>query len=58
MFTAAAVDAVLSILMLLAWRTRKTYAGFGAWICTHLFLLPAFVLLGLRGGTFPISCRW
>ena len=49
MFASAAVDAMLSAIMLLTWHTRKTYPGFGCWTIGHLTLLPALILFGLRG---------
>src|SRR5712692_6013073 len=49
MFASATIDAMLSVVMLLAWHTRKTYPGFGSWTIGHFCLLPAFLLFGLRG---------
>ena len=45
----AAGCATLSIIMLLLWRTSKTYPGFGLWTAGHLTNALGFSLIALRG---------
>jgi signal transduction histidine kinase/CheY-like chemotaxis protein len=42
------VTAVLSLLELFIWRTRKTFPGLGRWAIGHALLAPTLLLLSLR----------
>ena len=44
-----AVSLMLCILMLIAWRTQKTYPGFGRWTASKLPHALGWLLVGLRG---------
>lgn len=44
-----AVSVLLSLIMLLLWRTRKTYPGFGLWTASSAMYAMGFFLLILRG---------
>jgi diguanylate cyclase (GGDEF)-like protein len=43
------VSIVLSITLLLVWRTRKTYPGFGLWAAGNSAYAVGFLLIALRG---------
>ncbi len=43
-----AVSVLLSLLMLLLWRTRKTYSGFGLWTASSALHTAGFILFSLR----------
>ena len=45
----ALVCAVLSIMMALIWKTRKTYPGFGYWTAGDALNAVGFLLIALRG---------
>jgi diguanylate cyclase (GGDEF)-like protein len=44
-----AVSIMLCIVMLIAWRTQKTYPGFGRWTASKLPHALGWLLVGLRG---------
>jgi len=44
-----AVSGMLCLVMLLVWKTQKTYPGFGQWTVSKLPVASAFLLLCLRG---------
>jgi diguanylate cyclase (GGDEF)-like protein len=44
-----AVSLMLCIVMLIAWRTQKTYPGFGRWTASKLPHALGWLLVGLRG---------
>jgi diguanylate cyclase (GGDEF)-like protein len=44
-----AVSVVLCLVMFIAWRTQKTYPGFGRWTVSKIPYALAFLLIGLRG---------
>jgi len=48
-FVAAFVELVLSLLIALTWRTRKTYPGFGRWTLGNLCIIFTLFFLSLRG---------
>ncbi len=43
-----AVSVLLSLLMLLIWRTRKTYSGFGLWTASSGLYTMGFLMVALR----------
>jgi len=43
------VSAVLSIILFLIWRSRKTYPGFGLWTAGNGLYAAGFMLIALRG---------
>ena len=48
------VSIMLGIIMTVAWRTQKTYPGFGRWTASKLPHALGWLLVGLRGIT-PIG---
>jgi diguanylate cyclase (GGDEF)-like protein len=43
------VSALLSIVLFLIWRSRKTYPGFGLWTAGNALYAAGFMLMALRG---------
>jgi diguanylate cyclase (GGDEF)-like protein len=43
------ISSMLSVVMLVAWRANKTYAGFGWWTAGNLIGAIGFLSVGLRG---------
>lgn len=43
------VSAVLSIILFLIWRSRRTYPGFGLWTAGNALYAAGFMLIALRG---------
>ncbi len=43
------IPLVLGVLMLIYWRTGKTYPGFGLWVAANFAVSIGFTLLGMRG---------
>jgi diguanylate cyclase (GGDEF)-like protein len=43
------VSAMTSVIMILIWKTRKTYAGFGFWVAGNVASAGGFLLFALRG---------
>ncbi len=43
------VSAMISVIMILIWRTRKTYHGFGFWAAGNTSYAFGFLLISLRG---------
>ena len=47
--TLVIVTATLFVVMMVAWRTQKTYPGFSRWTVSLLFSALGWLLIGLRG---------
>lgn len=43
------ISAILGVLLILIWRTNKTYPGFGFWLVSNLPITAGLLLLSLRG---------
>jgi diguanylate cyclase (GGDEF)-like protein len=48
-FILAAIIITESLVLIVVWRTRKTFSGFGLWTLASVVIASSFVLLGLRG---------